>query len=592
MSTSSVDSTPLSLDQIRETLDVAWNCRRSDPHKTVLLSRRVLAQPLEDAELARATLCLGGGLLYQGEFNAAEPELQRALHLYNGMADQAGQRDTLNSLGIVRTRQCRPAEALDLLSQSRHLSVILGNVQGEADVLLNIGVVYSSVSDHPNAVHHHLLGLGLARKHDLPVLERRALNNLSVSYNDMGRHEDALEAATACLKIEAEDDSIRPLALRNAGYAHFKLGQFPEAQAMYLKASELLKDGNQVDIADLDLLLGRVAQQQGNLDEARHLFDRSLTICQKIGDEQGQVEGLLRLGILLGLTGELEEALSSLHRARTLAEQGQFCGELCEVHLTLSRLYRDSGHYHEALTHLGQHLQLKGELFSTESDQRLQSLRVQFELEQTERERLATQRRNEELSDLNARLQETNRDLQTAQAQTADLMARLEQYANEDALTGLPNRRAFNAALAGLSPTQQVSVVLCDIDHFKSVNDRFSHLVGDEVLRQVAALLRGRVRQGDLLARYGGEEFVLLLTGASEAATLELCEDLRRTIESYDWSTVRPEFRLTMSVGAAIAHLNPAALTAQDVVQAADDALYAAKDGGRNRVEISSKKLT
>lgn len=113
-----------------------------------------------------------------------------------------------------------------------------------------------------------------------------------------------------------------------------------------------------------------------------------------------------------------------------------------------------------------------------------------------------------------------------AQARTAELMARL---ANEDALTGLPNRRASGTALAELSPEQQISAVLRDIDHFKTVNDQFPHLVGDEVLRQVAALLRGRLRRGDLLARYGGEEFVSLLTGTSEAATPALGEDLRRT---------------------------------------------------------------
>ncbi|AZI44850.1 GGDEF domain-containing protein (plasmid) [Deinococcus psychrotolerans] len=110
-------------------------------------------------------------------------------------------------------------------------------------------------------------------------------------------------------------------------------------------------------------------------------------------------------------------------------------------------------------------------------------------------------------------------------------------------------------------------------------------LVGDEVLRQVAGLLRSQLRRGDLLARYGGEEFVLVMTDTSRPATLDIGEDLRRTIQNHDWSAVRPELRLTISLGAAVARLD-STTSVQDVMRAADTALYAAKNAGRNRVAI------
>ncbi|WP_164473625.1 tetratricopeptide repeat-containing diguanylate cyclase [Deinococcus psychrotolerans] len=541
-----------------------------------------MEQPLDTADLVRATLYLGYGLMNQGNFNAAEPELRRALHLYVELADHQGQRDSLNVLGIVKARRGRPVEALKLFLQVRHLSVTLENVEGEANALLNIGATYSTMSDHPNALHYHFMALALSRQHALLSVERRALNNLSVSYNEMGGYDDALEAAVACLKVvQAEDDPmLDAMALRNAGCAHFGLKQFPEAQTMYLKTYVLVEQvGDQAEISSLGLLLGRVAQQQGHREKARHLFERSLKLCQKIGDEQGQTKSLLRLGELLGESGEVEDALGVFHLARALAEQGQLRDKLCEIDLALSRLYRQAGRYQEALTHIEQHLQLNGELFNAASDQRLQSLRVQFDLEQAEQERQAVQH-------LNAKLEETNRDLRTAQAQTAKLLKRLEQHANEDALTELPNRRAFDLALSGLLPDQQLGIVVCDIDHFKAVNDRFSHLIGDEVLRQVGALLKSQLRRRDLLARYGGEEFVLLMTDANSSIALSVCERLRRTIEEYDWPTVCPELSLTISLGAAVARLEPTTLSAQDVIQAADDALYAAKNAGRNRVEV------
>ncbi|GAA4011906.1 hypothetical protein GCM10022631_24870 [Deinococcus rubellus] len=557
-------------------------------------SRQVLEQPLDAAELARATLCLGCGLMHRGEFNAAEPELQRALHLYGGLSDEEGRRLSLHALGSAKGRQGRPVEALALFLQVRHMSVTLGHVQGEIEALNSIGASYGVMGDHANALEHQLLALGLSRKHGLPSVERTALNNMSMTYFQMRRYGDALEAALACLTVLPQDEPASDvLAIQTAGQAYFGLKQFAQARAMYLRASELIEHaGDQAGFASLQLFLGQVAQQQGAFAEAHQLFQRSLEICQKIGHEYGQVESLSQLSGLLGASGQVEQALDALHRARSLAETSQLRSHLCEIDLALSKLYRQAGRPHEALSHLEQHLQLNGELFSATSDQRIQSLRVQSGLEQAERERLAAQNRNVELSALNARLgelndrlEETNRDLQAAQSQTAELLVQLEQHANEDALTGLLNRRAFDVALADLLPNQQISIVVCDIDHFKSVNDRFSHLVGDQVLRQVGALLKSQLRRGDLLARYGGEEFMLLLTEASQTDTLKVCEHLRRTIENHDWSTVHPELSLTVSLGAAVARLEPTSVL-QDVMRVADDALYAAKHAGRNRVEV------
>ncbi|GAA4018128.1 hypothetical protein GCM10022631_33710 [Deinococcus rubellus] len=168
-------------------------------------SRQVLGQPLETAEPARIALCLGCGLLLQGEFNMAEPELRRALHLYGELADQEGQRNSLNVLGTVKARRGRPVEALELFSQIRHLSVTLENIEDEANSLLNIGATYINMGDHPNALHH-LLTLGFSQHHDLPSVERYALNNLSMSYNGMGRHQDALEAALICLNVQVKNE--------------------------------------------------------------------------------------------------------------------------------------------------------------------------------------------------------------------------------------------------------------------------------------------------------------------------------------------------------------------------------------------------
>ncbi|AZI44852.1 hypothetical protein EHF33_18200 (plasmid) [Deinococcus psychrotolerans] len=159
----SLDLSPLSPDQIRAMLGAAWACRASDPHESVRLSRLVLAQPLADAELARASFCLGFGLAKQGEFRAAEPELCRALHLYSELGNQELRRDSLKWLGVAQNEQGRPVEALATFIQVRHLSAALGDTQGEITALSNIAAAYSTMGDHPNAMEHHLLALGLSR---------------------------------------------------------------------------------------------------------------------------------------------------------------------------------------------------------------------------------------------------------------------------------------------------------------------------------------------------------------------------------------------------------------------------------------------
>ncbi len=165
------------------------------------------------------------------------------------------------------------------------------------------------------------------------------------------------------------------------------------------------------------------------------------------------------------------------------------------------------------------------------------------------------------------------RDLE---ARTRDLLRSAEQ----DPLTGLANRRGMGRFCAALAPTEQLCVVLVDVDHFKDVNDRFGHGVGDGVLREVGALLSSSVRSLDRVARWGGEEFLLVLPGGSSTLGAEAADRLRRLVEQHAWSVHAPGLRLTVSAGVAA---GPAG-EVDAVLQRADAAMYAAKRGGRNTV--------
>lgn len=167
------------------------------------------------------------------------------------------------------------------------------------------------------------------------------------------------------------------------------------------------------------------------------------------------------------------------------------------------------------------------------------------------------------------------------------LMQMLEKRAQIDGLTGLWNRAHFNDRLATeLACAQRnktpMSLVLCDLDHFKKVNDTFGHPAGDAVLEGFAAVLTTELRSYDVACRYGGEEFAIILPDAALAQACTICERIRQAIEHKRWPNY-PDIRVTASFGVTDRGLDGNE-TPEAWLDAADKCLYEAKQTGRNRV--------
>lgn len=199
---------------------------------------------------------------------------------------------------------------------------------------------------------------------------------------------------------------------------------------------------------------------------------------------------------------------------------------------------------------------------------------------------------SEELTRLGAALDAMAQELQVRDGQLQEALQRLNQQAATDQLTGLPNRRYLWEALAAelmraRRKQTPLAVMLLDIDHFKQINDRWGHEAGDLVLKNVTHAIRAVVRGSDIVARHGGEEFVVVLPEAAEEIALARAEAVRAEIAGLQLAYGgKPLGAVTASVGIVVSH--ELRETAEGLVRIADEAMYEAKQGGRNRVVLKN----
>jgi diguanylate cyclase (GGDEF)-like protein len=239
----------------------------------------------------------------------------------------------------------------------------------------------------------------------------------------------------------------------------------------------------------------------------------------------------------------------------------------------LSVQHTQSGVYSEADLHLMQQLseQLSAALGDAQAFEDLEDYR---------------QRLEERVAERTAELERANGEKERLIAAMRERSRTLERESQEDPLTGLANRRVFTRRLAAemevaLAVGQPLTLAVADLDHFKVVNDRLGHAIGDQALRESAALMRRLCRETDLVCRIGGEEFAIILPAMTRDGAIEFCDRIRCAIESNEWQRVHANLAVTISIG--LAQWDGTA-EVPELLEAADTQLYRAKRAGRNQV--------
>ena len=297
----------------------------------------------------------------------------------------------------------------------------------------------------------------------------------------------------------------------------------------------------------------------------------------------------LELGQTLNESHLQAEALMELGRLRVAEERPDLARQLLTEAIALARRIAARSVLAEACEALSQVAEATGDVTT--------ALAMYKEFHAVRESELADSRKHAALAaQLGLDFQEASRRAaeyrERAEALAADHAAlttrarALAEVSEQDPLTGLLNRRGLETRIgslliAGDAQNAPLTMALIDIDIFKRINDSHSHAVGDAVLKQVAGVIRAHCRQNDLPVRYGGDEFLLVLADANLSTGAKVLQRLKVANDSWPWQDLSPGLAVTLSIGAA-ERAPGASITA--AIEAADAALYEAKNAGRNQI--------
>jgi diguanylate cyclase (GGDEF)-like protein len=342
--------------------------------------------------------------------------------------------------------------------------------------------------------------------------------------------------------------------------------EYARGLAQITQALELARTlGNPYDEAHCLGQTGTMLRLMHSHADADKILQETLELGRRLNEPHVQAEALMERGFSLVAQGRLAEAQRCLSEAIVLARRISARGVLAEACECLSKVLEQAGDFKGALALYKEfHSLREGELAGSRKHA---ATAAQLWLDFQDANRRASQYRE--------------------RAETLAHKAKvLTEASEQDPLTGLLNRRGLDAridALVARSDDEDASltVALIDIDQFKRINDTFSHQVGDLVLRRVAAMIRDHCRQDDLPVRYGGDEFLLVLAGADLALGARVLSRLKQAIDACPWGREAAGLKVTMSIGIAT---RPRGGELASAIAAADQALYEAKAGGRDRI--------
>ena len=583
----------------------AWALLLVDTDRAIRHADRALALALHTADAlaeARARTVRGFHLQCFGTLAEAADELQRACVGFDALGDRAG--SILATVGLARTllRGGQYRAAVDLLLPLRDEGLRVLRHHERAALLNAIAGCYSALGQSEQAIaymHEALRDAGPRRGNGFDAVLHC---NLANELTQLGDCEQALRHTGQGLsRCEGTRNSfLRSALLINRIIILTDLGRAAEAlpdieQVLAVPTDASGRGANALHFEALAI----AALSAGETVLGERLV-RLAEATPSLGVLDEQVERAVAQALLLRSQGRQTDALARLAAVRKLAGDDQIEGLSlrirCQFFQQSQRLLAANGQTAQALAdlqtwqtlHQRQDLQAHRAHYQSAALQ-TELLRLTHRLQDSQAKRRATERSRVKLAAINEQLAHKMAEVQV-------LQEALRQQATIDVLTGLHNRRHLNevlpaqVAIARRAGTP-LAVAILDLDHFKAVNDQHGHPAGDALLAAFGQLLQGSLRKSDLACRYGGEEFCLLLPRSTAAAARRKVQALLRRWRElqFSWGDA-PAVQVLQghSFSAGVTDSSDPLASPEALLNAADQALLAAKQAGRNRVLLAS----
>jgi diguanylate cyclase (GGDEF)-like protein len=529
----------------------------------------------------------------RGQLDAALRLQEQAIAAYREGGDEVGAMRALSDLGTIWRDRGDYARALDAQLEATAARERSGDrLDG---VYRNVALLYRELEDYAAARDYFQRALAKAEQRGIPSAYSSVVGSWASLLNDLGEHAAALAAATEALAIDSA------------------LGDKPHQGLEQLE-------------------IGRALLGQGDVEAATLHLDEALRLGRELGQREIVARALLHLTEaamaerdMLRARGLIDEAMAGLETARLRPQ-------LAQAYALREQLARAQHDDAEALRYAHKHAGAREELIGIRASRQLAALEARHaraaneqrlvllakdndlqaaRLAQQELQRrfglaviaglglllvalvwrhLGVRRLNRELARGNAEIERQRSALGEANLRLQVQAADLRTAAATDSLTGTSNRREVLERLGErhaecMEAQRPLALMLIDFDHFKQINDICGHLGGDRALVAGAATLRDCLGADDLLGRFGGEEFLVIVRNREPAIVMALAERMRAHVAE-ELARLMPDLRsiATISIGVAfLADLDPGA-RAEQLLEAADQALYEAKNDGRNRV--------
>ena len=592
------------------------------------------ALALDDVAAAADILAARGEIaLLQGDYTHAEGLSHELVQLAQRERLTWAEATAEEYLGVLDRRHGKLDDAVEHEQRALDLQRQLGDPNGIATALTNLGTIARDRGDYAQALDLHLQANAIRERIDVRL--ELTLRNLALIYRDLGDDDATRRYFDRALEVARRHADTTNYAATLGTYASYlaDVREFAPALAAADEALALGRaTGNRPSIAFSLLDGGRALLGLGRIEAAAARLNEALALGRQLDQHEIVARSLVALAEVALGKGDRAQARKLLDETFASPQANESKPLLVWAYALREQIASAEGDSKAALGYAHQQATLREDLLGTRASRRLSALESQYARSATE-QKLALVTKDNQLQAarlqqeqlqrnygiaalaglslllallawrffgvrrLNHALAQRNAEVEAKRAALSEANVRLEHQAEQlyqaaitDPLTGVFNRghlmRQLDARINDCTREQRErAVLLIDFDHFKQINDARGHLFGDRVLVGGVQTLRQWLEPGDLLGRYGGEEFVAAIAGHSLPEVRVLAERLRERVAE-TLATFAPELKsiATVSIGVAMLSQLPKPARLEALIEAADKAVYTAKASGRNRV--------